>query len=82
MAATINGLYCLGDNLLIRFTGNFRFMPSNQTWSPKANGLKRGQSLTQVSCALRCASWAAFLASVILLSRCSSVGMFVFLVGW
>ena len=82
MATTLKGPYRLGDNLLMRFAGSFRFVPSNHTCSPMLNGLKRGRSLTQVSCALRCASWAAFLAVSISLSRSSNVGMLLFLSGW
>ena len=82
MATTLKGLYCLGDSLLVRLAGNFRFVPSSQTCSPRLNSLKRGRSLTQDSCAFLCASWAAFLASSILLRRLSRAGIFVFLVGW
>jgi hypothetical protein len=46
------------------------------------NSLKHGLSLIQDSCALCCASWAACLASVMLLSRWFSMGMSVVLVGW
>jgi hypothetical protein len=56
MVTTLKGPYRLGDNLLVRFAGNFRFVPSSQTLSPMLNGLKCGLSLIQVSCALRCAS--------------------------
>ena len=44
--------------------------------------VNRGRSLIQDSCALRWASWAAFLASLIDKSRVSREGMVVFLVGW
>ena len=81
MATTLKGPYCLGDNLLVRFTGNFRFVPSSQTLSPMLNGLNRGLSFIQVSCALRCASWAACLASLMLESRWFNVGISVVLVG-
>ena len=64
MVATLKGPYRLGDSFCIRFAGNFRLVPSSQTLSPKTNGLY-GLSLIQVSCALRCASWAASLASLI-----------------
>jgi hypothetical protein len=80
MATTLKGLYRLGDNLLMRFAGSFRFVPSSQTLSPISNGLKRGLSLIQVSCTLRCASWAACLASLMLESHWFSVGMSVVLV--
>ena len=62
--------------------GNFRFVPSNHTWVPVLKGLCRGLSVIQDSCALRCASWAAFLASSIRVSLCWNEGMSVFLVGW
>ena len=81
-ATTLKGPYCLGDNLLVRFTGSFRFVPSNHTCSPMLNGLKHGRSLTQVSCTLCCASWAAFLAVSMSLSHSSNVGMLLFLSGW
>ena len=55
MVTTLKGPYRLGDNLLVRFAGSFRFVPSNHTCSPMLNGLKHGQSLTQDSYALRCA---------------------------
>ena len=81
MATTLKGPYRLGDNLFVRFAGSFRFVPSSHTFSPMLNGLNRGFSLTQDSCALRCASWAALLASSMLLSLWFSVGMSVVLVG-
>jgi hypothetical protein len=49
--------------------------------SPILNGLKRGLSLIQVSCALCCTSWVACLASLMLESHWFSVGMSVVLVG-
>jgi hypothetical protein len=81
MATTLKGPYRLGDNLLVRFAGNFRFVPSSQMLSPMPNGLKHGLSLIQVSCALCCASWVACLASLMLKSHWFSVGMSVVLVG-
>ena len=78
---TLNGPYLLGDNFGVTLAGKFRLVPSSQTLSPAVNGLYRGFSLIQLSCALRWASWAASLASLILRSRCSSVGMSVALVG-
>jgi len=63
MVATSKGLYCLGDSFCVRFAGSFRLVPSSQTLSPKIKGLY-GLSLIQFSCALRCASWAASLASL------------------
>ena len=78
---TLNGPYLLGDNFGVMLAGKFRLVPSNQTLSPVVNGLYRGLSLIQLSCALHWASWAASLASLILRSRCSSVGMSVALVG-
>jgi hypothetical protein len=56
MVTTLKGPYHLGDNLLVRFVGNFRFVPSSQMLSPILNGLKHGLSLIQVSCTLCCAS--------------------------
>jgi hypothetical protein len=81
MVTTLKGPYCLGDNLFVRFAGNFRFVPSSQMLSPILNGLKRGLSLIQVSCALYCASWVACLASLMLESHWFSVRMSVVLVG-
>jgi hypothetical protein len=81
MATTLKGPYHLGDNLLMRFAGSFRFVPSSQMLSPMPNGLKRSLSLIQVSCALCCASWAACLASLMLESHWFSVRMSVVLVG-
>jgi hypothetical protein len=46
------------------------------------NGLKHGLSLIQDSCALRCTSWVASLASLMLLSHWFSIRISVFLVGW
>jgi len=62
--------------------GNFRFVPSSQTFDPMGNGVNCGCSLIQDSCALCWASWAAFLASSMDESRFSREGMVVFLVGW
>jgi hypothetical protein len=81
MATTSKGSYRLGDNLLVRFAGSFRFVPSSQTFSPMLNGLKHGLSLIQISCALCCASWAACLASLMLDSHWFRVEMSVVLVG-
>jgi len=78
---TLKGLYLLGDNLGVMLLGSRRFVPSNQTLDLMGNGKCHGRSLIQDSCALRCASWAAFLASSIAESRCSRDGMSVFLVG-
>ena len=82
MATTLKGPYHLGDNLLVRFAGSFRFVPSNHTCSPMLNGLKHGRSLTQDSYALCCASWVACLASLILSSHWLTVGILLFLVSW
>ena len=79
---TSKGPYLLGDNLGVILLGSCRFVPSNQTFDLMGNGEWRGCSLIQDSCALRCASWAAFLASSMDESRCSRDGMSVFLVGW
>jgi len=78
---TLKGLYLLGDNLGVMLLGSHRFVPSNQTLDLTGNGECCGRSLIQDSCALRCASWAAFLASSIDESRCLRDGMSVFLVG-
>ena len=82
IATTLKGPYCLGDSLLVRFTGSFKFVPSSHTCSPMLNSLKHGLSLIQVSCTLCCTSWVAFLADSILLSHSSRVGMLLFLAGW
>jgi len=82
MATTLKGPYRLGDNLLVRFAGSFRLVPSSHTCSPMLNGLKRGLSLIQDSCTLHYTSWAACLVSLILSSLWFSVGMSVVLVGW
>jgi hypothetical protein len=50
-------------------------------FSPTLNGLNRGLSFIQVSCTLHCASWAAYLASLMLESRWFNVGISVVLVG-
>ena len=78
---TLKGLYLLGDNLGVMLLGRHRFVPSNQTLDLTGNGEWCGHSLIQNSCALRCASWAAFLASSMDKSHCSRDGMSVFLVG-
>jgi len=62
--------------------GSRRLVPSSQTFEPAANGTYHGFSFIQDSCALRWASWAAFLASSMDESRCSRDGIVVFLVGW
>jgi len=78
---TSKGPYLLGDNLGVILLGSCRFVPSNQTLDLMGNGEWCGRSLIQDSCALCCASWAAFLASSIAESCCSRDGMSVFLVG-
>jgi len=78
---TSKGPYLLGDNLGVMLLGSRRFVPSNQTLDLTGNGEWHGRSLIQDSCALCCASWAAFLASSIDKSLCSRDGMSVFLVG-
>ena len=79
---TSKGPYLLGDNLGVILLGSHRFVPSNQTLDLTGNGKWHGRSLIQDSCTLRCASWAAFLASSMAESRCSRDRMSVFLVGW
>jgi len=81
MAATSKGPYRFGDSFCVRFAGNFRLVPSSQTLSPMTKGLY-GLSLIQVSCALRCASWAASLASLMWSSLFLRVGTSVLLSGW
>jgi len=78
---TLKGPYLLGDNLGVMLLGSHRFVPSNQTLDLMGNGECHGHSLIQDSCALHCASWAAFLASLIDESHCLRDGMSVFLVG-
>jgi len=78
---TSKGPYLLGNNLGVMLLGSRRFVPSNQTLDLIGNGKWCGHSLIQDSCALCCASWAAFLASSIDESCCSMDGMSVFLVG-
>ena len=80
-ATTRKGLYRLGDSFGVTFAGKFRLVPSSQTLSPIANGLYLGFSFIQLFCAFRWASWAASLASLILVRRFSRVGMSVDLVG-
>jgi len=79
---TLKGPYLLGDSLGVMLFGSCRFVPSNQTLDLTGNGEWCGRSLIQDSCALRCASWAAFLASLMAESCCSRDGMSVLLVGW
>ena len=71
----------LGESLGMMLLGNFRFVPSSQTFDPMGNGVNYGHSLIQDSCALCWASWAAFLASSMDESHFSRGGMVVFLVG-
>ena len=81
-ATTSKGPYRLGASFGVKLLGNFRLVASSQTLEPIANGVNRGLSFTQESCALRWASWAALLASLIVESLSSSEGTLVFLVGW
>jgi len=62
--------------------GSRRLVPSSQTFEPTTNGMYRGFSFIQDSCALCWASWGAFLASSMDESHCSREGMVVFQVGW
>jgi len=78
---TSKGLYLLGDNLGVMLLGRRRFVPSNQTLDLTGNGEWCGCSLIQDSCTFHCASWVAFLASLMDKSRCSRDGISVFLVG-
>jgi len=78
---TLKGPYLLGDNLGVMLLGSYKFVPSSQTLDLTGNGEWHGHSLIQDSCTLCCASWAAFLASLIDKSHCSRDGMSVLLVG-
>src|SRR5947208_12097417 len=62
--------------------GSRRLVPSSQTLDPTDGGVYRGLSITQESCAVRWASWAALLASDMCDSRSSREGTFVFRIGW
>ena len=78
-----NSCHCCIDPLLRTSCLKVQWtLTSSQTFDPTENGLCQGLSLIQDSCALRWASWAAFLASLIRESRCSREGMVVFLVSW
>ena len=81
METTLKGPYLLGASLVVMLLGNFRFVPSSHTRSPGLYGLYRGFSFIQDSCALRWASWAAVLASLICSSRFVMLGMLVLLIG-
>ena len=80
--ATTNGPYRLGDSFIVMLAGSLRLVPSSQTLEPMANGECQGHSVIQDSCALRCTSWVAFLASSIAERHSCMEGMSVFLVGW
>jgi len=80
-AATLKGPYRLGDSFGVMLAGSLRLVPSSQTLDPTANDICQGRSLIQDSCALHCASWAAFLASSMVMSRSFIEGMSVVLVG-
>ena len=82
METTSKGPYLLGDNFGVTLLGSLRLVPSNHTFDPVMNGLNRGRSLIQEACVLHCASWAASLASLIDMTRSSSAGTSVLLVGW
>ena len=82
LETTSKGPYLLGESFGVTVLGSLRFDPSSHTFVPIMKGLKRGFSMIQDSCALRCASWAASLASVIFCKRDSIVGMSDFLRGW
>jgi len=81
-AATTNGPYRLGDSFIVTLAGSLRLVPSSQTLDLMVNGECRGRSVIQDSCTLRCASWAAFLASSMAERRSCMERMSVFLVGW
>jgi len=78
---TLKGLYLLSNSLGVMLLGNYRFVPSIQTFNLTVNGAWYGCSLIQDSCTLCCTSWVAFLASLISESHCLREGMSVFLVG-
>jgi len=80
-AATLKGLYCLGDSFGVMLARSLRLVPSSQTLDPTANGVCQGCSLIQDSCALCCASWVAFLASSMVMSHSFIEGMSMVLVG-
>ena len=81
-AATSKGPYHLGDSFRVMLAGSLRLVPSNQTLVPIANGICQGRSLIQDSCTLCCTSWAAFLASSMIISYSFMEGMSVVLVSW
>ena len=54
--ATVNGLYRLGASFVVMLLGNLGFVPLSQTLVPTSNGVNRGHSLIQDSCALCWAS--------------------------
>jgi len=80
--ATSKGPYCLGDSFGVTLAGSLRLVPSSQTLDLTANSICRGRSLIQDSCALHCASWVAFLASLMVMSCSFIEGISVVLVGW
>jgi len=80
-AAILKGPYRLGDSFGVTLARSLRLVPSSQTLDPMANGVCQGCSLIQDSCALHCASWAAFLASLMVMSCSFIEGISVVLVG-
>jgi len=80
-AATSKGLYCLGDSFGVMLAGSLRLVPSSQTLDLMANGVCQGHSLIQDSCTLHCTSWAAFLASLMVMSHSFIQGMSMVFVG-
>ena len=63
--ATTNGPYHLGNSFVVTLAGSLRLVPSSQTLDLMVNGECQGRSVIQDSCALHCASWVAFLVSLI-----------------
>jgi len=66
----------------VMLAGSLRLVPSSQTLEPIVNGECQGCSVIQDSCALCCASWVAFLASLMVERHSCMEGISVFLVGW
>ena len=62
-AATLKGLYCLGDSLGVPSV-HFRFVPSSHIRLPTSKVLYHVVSGVNWSCAFRKASWAAVWATV------------------
>ena len=81
LVATLKGPYRLGDSFGAMVAGSQRLVASSHTQDPGSNPLKCSVSLTQVSCTLHCASWAASLASWMDSMQFSRLGLTVLQVG-